>query len=88
MTFPKDQNQDQKKGQDHGSKEQTKQLRDKIKAQWPKLTDEDLAAVETDRSRLGEFIQQRHGVQPAAADTQVNDFRKRNQTLWPVDKAE
>lgn len=59
------------------------QLREKMKAQWPKLTDEDLAAIETDRNRLGEFIQQRHGVQQSAAETQVNDFRSRNRNLWP-----
>lgn len=55
-------------------KGQWKQLSGKLKAQWGKLTDDDLAVVEGDREYLIGRIQERYGIARDEAERQLRDF--------------
>ena len=53
-----------------------KQAKGKVKEQWGKLTDDDLALVSGKRDQLAGRIQERYGVAKDEAHRQVNDWLK------------
>lgn len=53
-----------------------KQLTGKMKMQWGRLTDDDLACAEGSRDYLAGRIQERYGVLRDDAQTQVREFEK------------
>jgi uncharacterized protein YjbJ (UPF0337 family) len=55
-------------------KGQWKQLAGKAKAQWGKLTDDDLRVAEGNSEYLAGKIQERYGIQKDEAKKQVKDF--------------
>ena len=55
---------------------QWKQLSGKIKAQWGKLTDDDLRQAEGNSEYLAGKIQERYGVARDEADKQVKEFQR------------
>ncbi|MEX3960070.1 uncharacterized protein YjbJ (UPF0337 family) [Trinickia symbiotica] len=55
-------------------KGQWKQLSGKLKAQWGKLTDDDLAVADGDREYLVGRIQERYGIARDEAERQLRDF--------------
>jgi uncharacterized protein YjbJ (UPF0337 family) len=55
---------------------QWKQLSGKIKAQWGKLTDDDLRQAEGNSEYLAGKIQERYGVARDVAKKQVSEFSK------------
>lgn len=57
-------------------KGQWKQLNGKIKAQWGKLTDDDLTVAEGNSEYLAGKVQERYGVTKELALKQVEDFEK------------
>jgi uncharacterized protein YjbJ (UPF0337 family) len=57
-------------------KGQWKQLNGRIKAQWGKLTDDDLTVAEGNGEYLAGKVQERYGVTKELALKQVEDFEK------------
>jgi len=57
-------------------KGQWKQLNGKIKAQWGKLTDDDLTVAEGNGEYLAGKVQERYGLTKELALKQVEDFEK------------
>ena len=55
---------------------QWKQLSGKIKAQWGKLTDDDLRQAEGNSEYLAGKIQERYGIARDVAQKQVSEFSK------------
>jgi uncharacterized protein YjbJ (UPF0337 family) len=53
-------------------------LKGKVKEQWGKLTDDDLAILEGNRDQLVGSVQKRYGLAKEEAERQVNEFRNRN----------
>ena len=53
-----------------------KQLSGKVKAQWGKLTDDDLTVAEGNRKYLVGKVQERYGVAQDEAEKQVKAFEK------------
>lgn len=51
-----------------------KQLKGKYKAQWGKLTDDDLTMIEGDSERLAGKIQERYGMARDEARRQIKKF--------------
>ncbi len=51
-----------------------KQLSGKLKAQWGKLTDDDLAVADGDSEYLVGRIQERYGIARDEAERQLRDF--------------
>ncbi|MBO9663898.1 CsbD family protein [Dokdonella sp.] len=58
-------------------KGQWKQLSGKLKAQWGKLTDDDLAVAEGNADYLAGKIQERYGIAKDEAKKQVDEFDRR-----------
>jgi uncharacterized protein YjbJ (UPF0337 family) len=58
-------------------KGQWKQLAGKAKAQWGKLTDDDLRVAEGNSEYLAGKIQERYGIQRDEAKKQVKEFSSR-----------
>ncbi len=54
-----------------------KELKGKIKQQWGKLTDDDLARIEGSRDRLIGTLQERYGYERAEAEKRVEDYLDR-----------
>lgn len=54
------------------------QIKGKVKAQWGKLTDDDLAQLEGHSEQLVGKLQERYGLAKEDAEHQVKEFRKRN----------
>jgi len=54
-----------------------KEIRGKAKAQWGKLTDDDLDLIDGRRQELVGRIQQRYAIAKDEADKQVSDWEKR-----------
>ncbi|MFZ5637862.1 MAG: CsbD family protein [Pseudomonadota bacterium] len=54
-----------------------KQLNGRIRQQWGKLTDDDLAVAEGGREYLAGKVQERYGIARDAAMDQVKDFEKK-----------
>jgi uncharacterized protein YjbJ (UPF0337 family) len=57
-------------------KGQWKQLNGRIKAQWGKLTDDDLTVAEGNGEYLAGKVQERYGVTKELALKQVEEFEK------------
>ena len=55
-----------------------KQLKGKAKEQWGKLTDDEFDVIEGKRDQLVGKIQERYGKTREDAETEVNEFYKRN----------
>lgn len=55
---------------------QWKQITGKMKAQWGKLTDDDLKVAEGNAKYLAGKVQERYGVAKDVAERQVRDFEK------------
>ena len=58
-------------------KGQWKQLTGKLKAQWGKLTDDDLTVAEGNSEYLAGKLQERYGVARDEAKKQVEEFGRR-----------
>ncbi|MBN8888650.1 MAG: CsbD family protein [Rudaea sp.] len=56
---------------------QWKQLAGKIKAQWGKLTDDDVTLAEGNSEYLAGKLQERYGIAKDEAQKQVKEFRDR-----------
>lgn len=56
---------------------QWKQLAGKIKAQWGKLTDDDLTQAKGNSEYLAGKLQERYGIAQDEAEKQVREFRDR-----------
>ncbi len=56
---------------------QWKQLTGKIKAQWGKLTDDDLTQAQGNSQYLAGKLQERYGIAREEAEKQVREFRDR-----------
>ncbi|MEX1108158.1 MAG: CsbD family protein [Dongiaceae bacterium] len=57
---------------------QWKQLKGKVKAQWGKLTDDDLTRIEGKQEELVGRVQERYGIEREEAEKQVKDFYNRH----------
>ncbi|GAB7536465.1 CsbD family protein [Burkholderia sp. 22PA0099] len=55
-------------------KGQWKQLAGKLKAQWGKLTDDDLKVLDGNREYLAGRIQERYGIARDEVEKQLHDF--------------
>lgn len=53
-----------------------KQLSGKAKAQWGKLTDDDLDVIEGRATELAGKIQERYGIEREEAERQVDEWQK------------
>lgn len=51
-----------------------KQVSDKIKLTWGKLSDDDLTAIAGNRDLLSGMLQQRYGYATVLAEAKVDDF--------------
>ena len=56
---------------------QWKQLTGKLKAQWGRLTDDDVAQAEGNSQYLAGKLQERYGIAKDEAEKQVKEFRDR-----------
>jgi len=54
------------------------QIKGKVKAQWGKLTDDDLKQLEGHAEQLVGKLQERYGLLREEAERQAKEFRKRN----------
>lgn len=54
-----------------------KQVSDKIRVTWGKLSDEDLIEIAGDRTRLVEILQKQYGYDVILAERKVDDFAQR-----------
>lgn len=54
-----------------------KQVSDKIKLTWGKLSEDDLVAIAENRDLLSDMLQQRYGYATVLAETKVDDFAQR-----------
>lgn len=59
-----------------------KQVIGKAKAQWGKLTDDDLDVVAGRREQLSGKIQERYGVAKDEADKQVAEWQRKATDSW------
>lgn len=55
-----------------------RQLKGKIKAQWGKLTDDEIDQMEGNAEILAGKLQERYGMQREEAETEAKEFRTRN----------
>ena len=55
-----------------------REIRGKMRAQWGKLTDDDLKQLEGNVQQLAGKLQQRYGLARAEAERQVQEFRRQN----------
>jgi uncharacterized protein YjbJ (UPF0337 family) len=55
------------------------QVKGKVKSQWGKLTDDDLATVAGKKDQLIGKVQERYGVQKENAEEQVNQWTSKMQ---------
>ena len=61
---------------------QWKQVTGKVKAQWGKLTDDDLDVVAGRRDQLAGKIQERYGVAKDEAEKQVSEWERKATDAW------
>ena len=62
-----------------------KQAKGKVKEQWGKLTDDDIALVNGKRDQLSGKLQERYGIGKDEAERQVNDWERSARDDWFVD---
>ncbi len=53
------------------------QLSGSVKAQWGKLTDDELTQIDGDREKLAGLIQEKYGVAREEAERQADEWMKR-----------
>lgn len=61
---------------------QWKQVTGKVKAQWGKLTDDDLDVVAGRRDQLAGMIQERYGVAKDEAEKQLAEWERKASDSW------
>jgi uncharacterized protein YjbJ (UPF0337 family) len=61
---------------------QWKQVTGKVKAQWGKLTDDDLEVVAGHRDHLAGKIQERYGVAKDEAEKQLAEWERKVTDSW------
>jgi len=54
------------------------QFKGKVKEQWGKLTDDDLARIEGKRDQLLGCVQERYGIEKEEAERQIKQFESRH----------
>ncbi len=54
-----------------------KQLTGKVKEQWGKLTDDDMAMIEGQRDQLVGRVQERYGIAKEKAEEQVSEWERK-----------
>ncbi|MCX7355214.1 MAG: CsbD family protein [Alphaproteobacteria bacterium] len=54
------------------------QFKGKVKEQWGKLTDDDLARIEGKRDQLLGSVQERYGIEKEEAEKQLKQFESRH----------
>ena len=59
------------------------QIKGAVKAQWGKLTDDDLDQVNGNLERLDGLVQERYGYARERAAKEVEDFRRRQMAANP-----
>ena len=59
-----------------------KQVTGRVKAQWGKLTDDELDVVAGKRDQLSGIIQERYGVARDEAEAQMNAWQKQADETW------
>ena len=57
---------------------QWKQIKGRIKEQWGRLTDDEIAQLEGHSEQLVGRLQERYGLQREEAERQAKEFRSRN----------
>jgi uncharacterized protein YjbJ (UPF0337 family) len=57
---------------------QWKQIKGRIKEQWGRLTDDEIAQLEGHSEQLVGRLQERYGLQREEAERQAKEFRTRN----------
>lgn len=57
---------------------QWKQIKGRIKEQWGRLTDDEIAQLEGHSEQLVGRLQERYGLQQEEAERQAKEFRTRN----------
>ena len=62
-----------------------KQATGKVKEQWGKLTDDDIAFVAGKRDQLAGKIQERYGIAKDEAERQVSEWERNARDDWFVD---
>jgi uncharacterized protein YjbJ (UPF0337 family) len=55
-----------------------KQLKGKLKQQWGKFTDDDIATMEGNYEELEGLLQKRYGYAADKAETEINTFIEKN----------
>ena len=60
-----------------------KQVKGKVKAQWGKLTDDQLDVIDGKRVELAGKIQEAYGISKDEAEEQIKAFEKANQDNRP-----
>jgi uncharacterized protein YjbJ (UPF0337 family) len=55
-----------------------KQIKGKVKEQWGKLTDDDIAQLEGHGEQLAGKLQERYGLAHEEAEQRAREFRERN----------
>ena len=65
-----------------------KHIKDKVKAQWDRLTDDHLDQIAGKRDHLVGKIQEHYGVARHDSERQVSDWEHRNQDLFAQTAAE
>ena len=59
-----------------------KQVKDRVREQWGKLTDDDLDVIDGRREQLSGKIQEKYGVAKDDAENQLSDFERRADDAW------
>ena len=62
-----------------------KQAKGKVKEQWGKLTDDDIALVNGKRDQLAGKIQERYGIGKDEAERQLSNWERNARDDWFVD---
>jgi uncharacterized protein YjbJ (UPF0337 family) len=57
----------------------------KVKEQWGKLTDDDIATINGKRDQLAGKVQERYGIAKDEAERQVSDWERSARDDWFVD---
>jgi uncharacterized protein YjbJ (UPF0337 family) len=58
------------------------QFRGKLKAQWGRLTDDDLDIIDGRRDQLVGVLQKREGIERKDAENLVSDWETDNRYVW------
>jgi uncharacterized protein YjbJ (UPF0337 family) len=59
-----------------------RQFRGKLKAQWGRLTDDDLDIIDGRRDQLVGVLQKREGIERKDAENLVSDWETDNRYVW------